>query len=275
MGQPLDISEYTVELRRLPKAFDGFRIILLGDLHDREYGEKNEELIEVIKAVKGDMIAIVGDFLDGREDLPLHLVSQIKDLCPIYFVTGNHEAYFEHLESFLEDLQDEGVIVLRNEGIYLRRGKDEIHLLGVDDPLLNQRKSYEYHLYHNIKEILGFKDTAYKERMSLEEQITEVIGYGGKTEFRLLLSHRPEQFPLYRQMGIDLTLSGHAHGGHIRTKAGKGLLASSQGFFPKYTEGIYREGNAQMVVTRGLGNKAVVPRINNPGEVVIVNLKTL
>ena len=85
----------------------------------------------------------------------------------------------------------------------------------------------------------------------------------------------PEQFSLYCKMEVDLTLSGHAQGGHIPSKNRKGLLASSQGLFPKYTEAVYQERSSYLVVTGCLGNNGLIPRINNPGEVVVVNLKTL
>jgi len=83
---------------------------------------------------------------------------------------------------------------------------------------------------------------------------------------------RPELFALYRACGVDLALCGHAHGGQIRLPLVGGLFAPHQGFFPKYTSGLYREGGSAMVVSRGLGESLFPVRLGNPPEVVTVTL---
>ena len=92
--------------------------------------------------------------------------------------------------------------------------------------------------------------------------------------FTILLSHRPELFDVYAKHNVSLALTGHAHGGQVRIPfTHRGLYAVHQGWFPKYTEGIYSENNTKMVVSRSLGNSTIYPKINNPPELVIIELK--
>ena len=90
--------------------------------------------------------------------------------------------------------------------------------------------------------------------------------------FTVLLSHRPELMEIYTQFDIDLVLTGHAHGGQIRLPWIGALYAPGQGFFPEYDAGLYRQGDTQMIVSRGIGNSLFPLRINNPPEVVLVTL---
>ena len=91
--------------------------------------------------------------------------------------------------------------------------------------------------------------------------------------YTVLLSHRPELFDLYVDIGVDLVFSGHAHGGQFRMPVIGGLVAPNQGLFPKYDAGLFAEENTKMIVSRGMGNSIIPFRINNPPEVVIVELK--
>ncbi len=91
--------------------------------------------------------------------------------------------------------------------------------------------------------------------------------------FTILLSHRPELFDTYADHNMDLILSGHAHGGQFRLPFIGGLVAPNQGLFPKYDAGIYTEDNTSMLVSRGVGNSILTFRINNPPEVILIELQ--
>ena len=86
--------------------------------------------------------------------------------------------------------------------------------------------------------------------------------------FTLLLSHRPEEYRLYRSLGFDAALSGHAHGGQIRV-AGRGVFSPGQGLFPRYTCGVV---DGRMVISAGAGNPVHLPRWGNPCEVLRITL---
>ncbi len=93
------------------------------------------------------------------------------------------------------------------------------------------------------------------------------------TYYTVLLSHRPELFDTYVEGGVDLVLTGHAHGGQFRLPVIGGVVAPGQGLFPKYDAGLYTEGSANMVVSRGLGNSVIPFRVNNRPEIVVLELK--
>jgi predicted MPP superfamily phosphohydrolase len=84
--------------------------------------------------------------------------------------------------------------------------------------------------------------------------------------------HRPELLERYAGHGADLVLSGHAHGGQVRLPLIGPLFAPHQGWFPELTEGVHTRGDTSMVISRGLGNSVVGVRVNNPRELVIVDL---
>ena len=92
--------------------------------------------------------------------------------------------------------------------------------------------------------------------------------FAGAKEPRILLCHHPEYFePYIRTTNIELTVSGHAHGGHWRF-FGHGVFAPGQGILPKYTSGVI---DNRLVISRGAGDHTLIPRIANPREVVIIH----
>ena len=200
------------------------------------------------------MIAITGDLIDSRNteiDTALQFAREAVKIAPCYYVTGNHESRIDDFDQLKAGLETLGVKVLDNKRLILQKGNDEITLIGVSDPKFMTRKIEEE------DEIM---------RQCLTQLSEEADTY------RILLSHRPEMFDLYKQMGIDLVLSGHAHGGQFRLPFVGGLVAPNQGFFPKYDAGQFIEENTTMIVSRGVGNSIVPFRINNPPELVVVEL---
>ena len=150
-------------------------------------------------------------------------------------------------------LTEAGVTVLENQKIQITRNGESITLMGIQDPSF--RTDYL------------FGDAEIVSRQALSELQNESDG------FTVLLSHRPELFDVYVDTGIDLVFSGHAHGGQFRLPFIGGLVAPNQGLFPKYDAGRFNEDNTTMIVSRGVGNSIIPLRINNPPEIVVVELK--
>lgn len=252
----LTVSEYRIESKILPAGFDGFRIAQISDLHNAEFGKDNEKLLSLLRNAKPDMIVLTGDLIDCRNlEIPVALsfAEKAAQIAPCYYVTGNHESRIEQLPELLRGLTDAGITVLRNEAVPLEYNGDTVTLLGVDDPAF--RSDY----------MVG--DSGPVLTAALEELVEEEMGY------TILLSHRPEWFHLYREFGMNLVFSGHAHGGQFRLPGVGGLVAPNQGFFPVYDSGIFTEGDTTMAVSRGLGASIIPLRINNPPELVIAELR--
>lgn len=150
-------------------------------------------------------------------------------------------------------LKDAGVTVLENQKVQITRDGESITLMGIQDPSF--RTNYL------------FGDAESVSRQAICELQNESDG------FTVLLSHRPELFDVYVDTGIDLVFSGHAHGGQFRLPFIGGLVAPNQGLFPKYDAGRFDEDNTTMIVSRGVGNSIIPLRINNPPELVVVELK--
>jgi len=179
----------------------------------------------------------------------------LQNIAPCYYVTGNHEAWLQGTESFeqLEDgLKKTGVNVLHDKAVDLNKEGDSIELIGIDD--LEFARKENGLINKDVKPLLRELDTEGK--------------------YSILLSHRPEIFEDYVSSGIELVLTGHAHGGQVRIPFIGGLYAPDQGMFPKYDLGEYKEGNATMIVSRGVGNSIIPVRINNQPELVLVILKS-
>ena len=252
----LELNTYTISSSKLPQSFDGYRIAHVSDLHNTEMGKDNEKLLAMLRDAAPDMIAITGDLVDSRNtdiEVALQFVREAVKIAPCYYVTGNHEARINEYGELKAGMETAGVTVLEDVRTEISMEGATITLIGVNDP------SYQTdYLFGDSETVMNTK---------LEELHTE------DGEFTVLLSHRPELFDTYTDHGIDLVLSGHAHGGQFRLPFFGGLVAPNQGFFPEYDAGIYTEGNTNMLVSRGIGNSILPFRINNRPEVILIELQ--
>ncbi len=240
-------TKYKIISDKVPLGFDGFTIAHVTDLHNRDFGN---ELIDAVIAVKPDIIAITGDMIhkENRSAAAERFALGAVQIAPVYYVTGNHERVLDCYPAFAERLRDTGVNVLNNEYKILERGNDKIAILGLNDPTFFEHGKTDFTT----------------EMCALHAQIeSEEIGY------TVLLSHRPEMFPRYADEGINLSLCGHAHGGHVRLPIIGAFYAPSQGLFPKYTEGQHIHNGMSMVISKGLGKSSWVPRVMNPPELAV------
>ena len=246
----IDVTRFTVS--GAPEAFSGFKIVQISDLHNAEFGTDNQKLIDILKSEAPDAIVITGDLIDARRtntEIAESFARRCMEIADCYYVPGNHEARLGGTyDAFESALIADGVNVLRNGSVRIRKGMDAIRIVGADDPA-----------FAKASDAITNLDAALEALSS--------------DDFTILLAHRPELIDEYSKWGIDLVLSGHAHGGQIRLPGIGGLYAPGQGFFPKYTSGNYTVGDTEMIVSRGIGNSAFPLRVNDRPEVVIVTLK--
>lgn len=249
----LQVSSYDIVDSRIPKEFNGYKIVQVSDFHNTKSNKLTDDLVKEIKIQKPNIIVITGDLVDSKKtdiDVAISFIKRIKDIAPIYFITGNHEASISEYEILKEKLESEDVIILENKTEVLEIDDEKINLIG-NDPNMS------YHPYALDSE-------------KIKNELTDT-NYD-KNNYSILLSHRPELFDTYVDK-IDLVLTGHAHGGQVRIPFVGGLVSPNQGFFPKYTSGIFKEDNTSMIVSRGIGNSIIPFRVNNRPELVIVRLK--
>lgn len=248
------ISNITYKNSKIPASFDGYKILQISDLHNAEFGKNQKTLIEKTKEIDPDIIFITGDLIDSYNtniDISMKYIDGITDIAPIYFIPGNHESRIESYNELCDRLTSSGVKILNNKNVFIQKDSSSIGLIGLDDPAFIQTSNQD----ELFKKLL----------VDLSKDID--------SDFKMLLSHRPEKIVDYKDAKVDLVFSGHAHGGQFRIPFVGGLLAPNQGFFPKYTSGIYKEDNTSMIVSRGLGNSIFPFRINNSPELVVVTLE--
>lgn len=267
------------------------KIVFIADLHEKSYRNQNEELVDKIRQCAPDVILVGGDLIvSGRvfragkkkEKGPdpgtdwmknsLSLMKELTQICPVWFVQGNHELRMEYYEElsdynnkFIEEMTGAGVRFLHND--FVDPVKDRhggrssgVVLQGLELPM----KFYE-----------KFKRT----RLTPEE-LTSLIGKADREAYTVLLSHIPVYFPQYAQWGCDLCLCGHVHGGLMRLPFIGGVMGTRPNLFPKYSGGQYfyrvtegkEEHLSSMILTCGLGMHTLPVRIFNPGEVSVIEL---
>ena len=246
-------TELSVSSQALPREFDGFRIALVTDLHGRTFGPDNDWLVAQVQKGEPDLIALSGDIADEYTDLTAlsPLLTRLCAIAPCYYVTGNHEWRMENRKDFFALLEDVGVTRLENSFVRLTRGDDVVILAGVDDPNGPFDQKSPGQLMQEIRE-------------------------AAPEAYTILLCHRNDQLERMAQLGVNLVLSGHAHGGVVRLPFLGPVFGTHYELFPDYTAGLYIMGETAMVVSRGLGGSRRIPlRIGNRPEVPIITLRQL
>jgi len=248
-------TEYEIYFSNLPEPFDGFRIVLLADIHDTQFGKDNDRLISRVNDASPDIIVIAGDLINAyfnhrpiekQLERAVALVVKLNMIAPVYFVTGNHEIsdVFGGSEALESVLEEQGVRVLKSDYETIGSDSSNIILAGIDANKGNLTKKTEFIT-----------------KLSRDE----------KGSFILLIEHRNDSLQLCSENGIDLILSGHAHGGVIRLPFIGGVIGPDRDLFPEYSDGVYTLGDTTMLVSRGLGRTAIWPRfLNNPQIAVAV-----
>lgn len=244
----LALRRYEVPVVNLPAAFDGFTILHLSDLHDKEFGTAGVELVNLVRQELFDMVALTGDLVRGDRPLltpALELVSALRKAGdhPVFAVLGNHDWRLERGVEFGVRLREAGALVLTNAAVPLEKGKDRLWVAGVDDPITR------------------------RDRLDLALERTEPRAP------RVLLTHSPMLFPQGTLRGLDLLLAGHTHGGQVRVPVLGAAYVPKIGFFPPWDYGLYRSGATTLIVSGGLGESGLPIRFNIRPELALITLR--
>lgn len=241
----LEVTEYTYSSTKLPREFDGYKIVHLSDLHHKNFGENQSELIELIKAQEPDLILLTGDIVDKKHtDMSSveNLFKGIEGLAPVYCVTGNHEL----------DPQ------ASNQYYKLRVLMDKYGVIDIDDDFAKITEGDSSIFIH------GQKFRSY--------YVTDYLPKADAGTFNILMYHCSDYFDLISDYGYDIILSGHSHGGIVRLPFVGGVFGNSGDYFPDYAGGVFKKDNCTLFANRGLGD-AKIPRFYNPPEIISITLK--
>lgn len=247
----LEVSFFHLYSEKI-SSLEGFRAVVLSDLHNSEFGTDNEELVEKVRGLSPDVILIAGDMVnkdDPNTEIAVTLCRQLTEIAPVYYGIGNHEGNMIYESGIRIDgeLRDVGVTVLINESVDTEINGTPVSVGSVGTSTL------DYDEYS-------------------AEFVSEFVQ---KDEFKILIAHCPDLY--YEKMAdvnIDLGVCGHYHGGQIQLPVLGGLFSYDHGLFPKYCNGMFQLTNSTIFVSRGLGNSHKVPRINNRPEIAVIDVNS-
>ena len=265
-----------------------FTIALVADLHNAS----PEQVLESLRQRSPSMIIIAGDIVYGTQldkqgynydasksmldffPNAVSFIEQVNSIAPAFFSYGNHEWLLTKAD--VDRIKSAGITILDNTWLEY----NGLFIGGLSSPDVSKywRFQDKYRAEHP-ENTRGNIKTEYHKSASFEWRKTPeyewLDEYEAQKGYKILVCHHPEHWALRESMlvnrNIDLVLSGHAHGGQIRI-CGQGLYASDQGLLPKYTDGIHEGKYGKMIISRGLSNPTIVPRLFNPPEIVYIDL---
>ena len=265
-GLELYRSNRTLQLEyeqvQVEKLTQPLRIVHLADLHNSEFGENNQDLIDMVASQQPDLILFVGDLVTGWEKdtaVAMDLTEELVKIAPVYVSIGNHEQ--QHENQFGSDLT----------GMLRYRGAKVMEFSYEDITLKEQNLRIGGISGYCVPEIyLRTGEAKIAECEFLRDfQDTDCC--------TMLMAHMPACW--IRNDGIsywdaDLVFSGHTHGGQFRIPLLGGVYGPDMGWFPGWLEGQYpsADGSKTMILSRGLGSSVQLPRLNNPPQVLVVDL---
>jgi predicted MPP superfamily phosphohydrolase len=243
---PPDLLRVPVRLRRLDPAFNGFRIAVVSDIHLGPLSGRahTERIVRMINETEPDLVAIVGDLVDGTVEELGPAAEPLRDLHSregTFFVTGNHEYFVPDTLSWLRELERLGVQSLRNQNTLIRRGTGAFNLAGVND-LAGVSRSDPPDFDRALAGLAPSRPT-------------------------VLLAHQPVQVAQAAARGVDLQLSGHTHGGqmwplHYIVRAVQPSLA-----------GLSSVDDTQLYVSRGAGFWGPPVRVGARPDITVLSLQ--
>ena len=245
--RPVPLVEVEVPIDDLHPDLDGYRIVQLCDVHVGAPATAADlaALVATANTAGADMVAFVGDLVDGRvKDVGDH-VTALGDLEArdgAYFVTGNHE-YYSGARSWARRIEELGLTVLTNQGEAIHVGDASLWIAGVTDITAHQFV-----------------------REDRSDPAAAVMG-SDTSDLVVLLAHQPNSIHEASQVGVDLQLSGHTHGGQYLP------WTWTVGWFNAYVRGLHKHDGTWIYVSCGSGMWGPPMRLGAPCEVTAITLR--
>lgn len=254
-SQSLKVTDYSISAEGLNSEL---KIVCISDLHSKEYGNANEKLLSLIAEQKPDAIFANGDMInrDATEaeiQQFLDLLTALIKTAPVFYSTGNHEVDYmaEHGDALLDRIAETGATVLYDNYVETEIAGNTIRIGGTSG---------------------HYRDLNWEEQLdyAMQEEI-------GNTDIpAVVMMHMPENVVMdcaRENWNADLYISGHTHGGVMRLPLVGGIVAPTQGLFPKYDYGQYLiDGRLNLIISSGLAGYNWIPRVFNKPEICVISL---
>jgi hypothetical protein len=272
------VREVQIPIANLPPALDGLRITQLSDIHIGSYmpAAQVRRAVGMANELTGDLVVVTGDFLTGRSD-PLEdciaELSRLRAPLGVFGCNGNHEIYAEAEDKSAELFQKFGMKLLRHENTELRWHGSALNLIGVDYQRQRDAQGNRAHMLVGVQPLVR-RDVP-----------------------NILLSHNPNSFRSAAELGIELSLAGHTHGGQVRVEILDHRWTPAE-FLTPYVAGLYRrplfapsdlndaevsslrqvtapqrQSASAIYVNRGLGTIGAPIRLGVPPEITLITLR--
>ena len=239
----LSLERVEIKLKRLPKKLDGFRIIHLSDIHHSPFTNLDhiERAVKIANRLKPDMFVLTGDYVSHEKKYIAPVAKVLGELeAPYgtYACLGNHDHWTDPI-LVAKKFRDQGIHVLVNEGFRFEARESSFWIAGVDDHMV------------------GLTDLPTALKGSYPD------------EMKLLLAHNPIIFRQATRLGVDLTLSGHTHGGQVKVRDPEKRLLPKR----RLSSGLHRRKESQIYITRGIGTVVLPIRYQCPPEISLLELR--
>jgi len=265
-----EVRRIEIPLANLPPELDGLEIVQISDIHLSGYmtRESVRRAVDMANDVGADLAVVTGDLITGMHDSMAECVEEVRHLrapLGVYGCNGNHEIY-ARAEDLAEKLyQQAGMKLLRSENAVIAYKGAQLNLIGVDYQRERMPSGRKMPMLDNLEPLV---------RRDIPN---------------LLLSHNPNSFNRAAELGIELTLSGHTHGGQVKVEILDVSISPAQ-FITDYIAGLYHrpllmpdvpkrmgetiklmpnapKGLAALYVNRGLGTVGAPVRLGAPPEI--------
>lgn len=244
----VEVTRVTLTLPRLPRQFDGYRIVQISDIHAGKWLPTSflEEVVRMVNIEQPDLVAITGDFVTYTyHEAPLDLVPsmlKLRSADGVAAVLGNHDYWGNHGDYLIRHIiRESGMIDLNNSVHTIEREGVPLHIAGVDSA---------------------------RERMARLDTVLEKLPKHGEA---ILLAHEPDFADVSAPTGrFDLQISGHSHGGQVVIPFVGPPHLPPMG--RKYHTGRYQVGNMIQYTNRGLGMVGLPVRFFCRPEITVLTL---
>ncbi len=253
----IETTHQRIILPRLPKAFDGFRIAQLSDIHIGPFmpAEDIRRYVAMVNQLKPDLVALTGDFVTWEASPAAAVVetlSALKAPFGIFGCLGNHERWAGVEDSITRRFAARGTRMLRHQNAAIESAGEQLNLIGVD--------------YQTRAPFGPPRDGVVNKYL---EGVEDLMQPGA---VNILLSHNPNTFDRAAELAIDLSLAGHTHGGQVTLEYISPGLSPARLITP-YVRGWFKKDNSQLYVNRGIGTIFSPVRFGAPPEITVYELK--